>query len=44
MRTLNALAWRNLIQHPLRAVLSALAVALGVAMTVAADVTGGAII
>ena len=35
--------WRNLGQHRLRTVLSALAVALGVGMTVAANVTSGAI-
>ena len=44
MRSLNALAWRNLAQHRLRTVSSALAVALGAAMTVAAAVTSGAIL
>ncbi len=38
------LAWRNLGQHKLRAILSALAVALGAAMIVAADVISGAIL
>ena len=37
------MAWRNLAQHRLRTALSALAVALGAAMTVAADITSGAI-
>ena len=42
MRSLRALAWRNLKEHRLRTTLSALAVALGVAMVVGADVIGGA--
>ena len=44
MHSLNTLAWRNLAQHRLRTVSSALAVALGAAMTVAAAVTSGAIL
>ena len=43
MHSLNSLAFRNLSQHWLRTALSALAVALGVAMIVAADVIGKAI-
>ena len=38
------LAWRNLAQQRLRAFLSALAVALGAAMIVAADIISGAIL
>jgi len=38
------MAWRNLEQGRTRTILSALAVALGVAMIVAADVTSGAIL
>ena len=38
MRTLNALAWRNLRRHPARTALSAAAVALGTAVITAADV------
>jgi putative ABC transport system permease protein len=41
---LNLLIWRNLTAHPLRSVLTALAVALGVAMTVAADVVSASIL
>ncbi len=37
MRSLNRLVWRNLQQHRLRAVLSALAVGLGVAMVIASS-------
>ena len=44
MPSTNVLAWRNLAQHRLRTVSSALAVALGAAMTVAASVTSGAIL
>jgi putative ABC transport system permease protein len=43
MHLINTLAWRNLTQHRLRTILSALAVALAVATMVAADVTGDAI-
>ncbi len=43
MRSLNRLAWRNLAQHRLRTTLTALAVALGVAATVAADVVRAAL-
>jgi putative ABC transport system permease protein len=43
MRSLSALAWRNLQQHRLRTLFSATGVALGVAMVLAADVTGDAI-
>ncbi len=43
MFSLTALSLRNLSHHRLRTTLSALAVALGVAMTVAADVIGQAI-
>ena len=42
MRSLSALAWRNLEQGRTRTILSGLAVALGVAMTVAADVIASA--
>ena len=42
--TLRLLAWRNLTQHPARTLLSVLAVALGVAMMIAAEVTSGAIL
>ncbi len=38
------LAWRSIEQHRLRTALTALAVALGVAMTVAADVIGAALL
>jgi putative ABC transport system permease protein len=43
MRTTYALSWRNLKQHPTRATLGALGVALGVAMVVAADTIGAAV-
>jgi putative ABC transport system permease protein len=43
MHLISTLAWRNLTQHRLRAILSALGVALAVATMVAADVTGNAI-
>ncbi len=43
MRSLNALAWRNLKQGRTRTALSALAVALGTATIVAADLTGEAV-
>lgn len=42
--TFHVLAWRNLTQQKLRAILSALAVALGTAMIIAADVISGAIL
>jgi len=42
--SLNFLAWRNLSQHRTRTILSALAVALGVAMTVAADLINNALL
>ena len=38
MRSLNALAWRNLKRHRLRTVLSAVAVALGTGVIIAADI------
>jgi putative ABC transport system permease protein len=44
LRGLQFLAWRNVSQHRTRTVLSALAVTLGVATTVAADVTSRAIL
>ena len=43
MHLISTLAWRNLAQHRLRTILSALGVALAVATMVAADVTGDAI-
>ncbi|MCP4541956.1 MAG: FtsX-like permease family protein [Chloroflexi bacterium] len=44
VRSLNFLALRNMEQGRTRTILSALAVALGAAMTVAADITSGAIL
>ena len=43
MHALTFLSWRTLRQHRLRTILSALAVALGTATVVAAEVTGAAI-
>jgi putative ABC transport system permease protein len=43
MRSTYTLSWRNLKQHPTRVTLSALGVALGVAMVVAADTIGAAV-
>ena len=42
MRSLNALTWRNLTAHPLRSILTALAITLGVAMVLAASIVGQA--
>ncbi len=42
MRSLNALVWRNLSAHPLRSALTALAIALGVSMVLAAAIVGQA--
>lgn len=42
MRSLNALIWRNLTAHPLRSILTLLAIALGVAMVLAASIVGQA--
>jgi putative ABC transport system permease protein len=44
VRTLNALAWRNLARHRLRTAFTALAVALGAATIVAADVISAALL
>jgi hypothetical protein len=43
MRSIHALAWRNLAQHRTRTTLSALGVTLGTATIIAADLTGEAI-
>ncbi len=43
MRSLTALAWRDLQQHRMRTTFSALAVTLGAAMIVADSVTGSGI-
>ena len=43
MRTLNTFAWRSWMAHRTRTILSALAVALGVTMTIASDSTGKAV-
>ncbi len=42
MRSLNALVWRNLIANPLRTILTALAITLGVGMVLAATIVGQA--
>ncbi|MEE8389437.1 MAG: FtsX-like permease family protein, partial [Anaerolineae bacterium] len=42
MRSLNTLIWRNLTAHPLRSILTALAISLGVAMVLAASIVGQA--
>lgn len=42
MRSLNSLTWRNLTAHPLRSILTALAITLGVAMVLAAAIVGQA--
>ncbi len=42
MRSTATLAWRNLTGHPLRSVLTALAIALGVAMVLASSIVGQA--
>ena len=44
LQHLNGLAWRNLAQHRTRTVLSILAIALGVAMTIAGNMTGRSVI
>jgi putative ABC transport system permease protein len=44
MRSLYALAWRNLKEHRLRTALSASAVALGTVVIIAADVVGGTLL
>ena len=44
IRSFDFLAWRNLLQQRTRTILSALAVALGVAMIVAADIVSSAIL
>lgn len=44
MQTLAALAWRNLQTSPLRTLLSALIISLGVAMTIAADLVSTALL
>jgi putative ABC transport system permease protein len=43
VRSLNTLAWRNLRAHALRSILTALAIALGTATVVAADVVSAAL-
>jgi len=42
LNSLASLAWRNLSAHPLRSILTALAIALGVGMVLAAAVVGQA--
>ena len=42
MHSLNSLTWRNLTAHPLRSILTVLAIALGVGMVLAAAVVGQA--
>ncbi|UCC63252.1 MAG: ABC transporter permease [Anaerolineae bacterium] len=42
MRSLNSLTWRNLTAHPLRSILTALAITLGVGMVLAAAIVGQA--
>ncbi|GAG34727.1 unnamed protein product, partial [marine sediment metagenome] len=42
MRSLNSLVWRNLTAHPLRSILTTLAITLGVAMVLAASIVGQA--
>ncbi|MCP4423033.1 MAG: FtsX-like permease family protein, partial [Chloroflexi bacterium] len=43
MRSTKSLIWRNLTAHPLRSVLTALAITLGVAMVLAAAIVGTAV-
>jgi ABC-type antimicrobial peptide transport system permease subunit/class 3 adenylate cyclase len=42
MRSMNSLVWKNLAAHPLRGILTALAITLGVAMVLAASIVGQA--
>lgn len=44
MRSLRSLAWRNVVQHPLRNALCALSVSLGVATVLAADFVSAALL
>jgi len=44
MRSLHALAWRNVRDHPLRSILCAFSVGVGVAMVLAADFVSGALL